>query len=63
MVEHTGWATRVLEEVAAARAAIAASYLRLWRSGAGHAPGEGRRRPGSETQQRALPAPHARKAD
>lgn len=31
-VEHTDFVARLLKEVAGARAAIAAAYLRLWRS-------------------------------
>lgn len=30
-MEEARWAARVLSEIGAARAAIAASYLRLWR--------------------------------
>jgi hypothetical protein len=66
MVEH-GWATRVLSEIAAARAAIAASYLRLWGSeterevASGGRPGGDRREPaappepGPETPRRPPP--------
>ena len=34
-MEEGRWAARLLSEIGSARAAIAASYLNLWRTGAG----------------------------
>jgi hypothetical protein len=34
-MEEARWAARVLSEIGSARAAIAASYLSLWRTGTG----------------------------
>ena len=52
-MEHTELVARVLNELATARAAIAASYLRLWRPAertlreTGHVAPGGREAPGS----------------